>query len=57
MNSFDKTFMLGFYNSFLKTKLNCHKENMLVLNTYSFQKKMFSDLVIDFKDRYVMKTL
>ena len=57
MNSVDKTFMLGFYNSFLKTKLNCHKENMLVLNTCSFQKKMFSDLVIDFKDRYVMKTL
>ena len=40
----DKTFVLGFYNSFLKVKLNCDKENMLILNICSFQKKMLSNL-------------
>ena len=39
----DKTFVLGFYNSFLKVKLNCDKENILILNC-SFQKKMLSNL-------------
>ena len=34
MNDFDKIFVLAFYNSFLKIKLNCHKENMLILNVY-----------------------
>ena len=29
---------------FLKIVLNCGKENMLILNTYSFQKKMLSNL-------------
>ena len=29
---------------FLKIKLNCDKENMIVLNTCSFQKKMLSNL-------------
>ena len=24
----DKTFVLGFYNSFMKVKLNCDKENV-----------------------------
>ena len=27
MNDFDETFMLAFFNSFLKIKLNCGKEN------------------------------
>ena len=26
MNDFDKTFVLAFYNSFLKIKLNCDKK-------------------------------
>ena len=44
MNNFDKTFVLAFYNSFLKIELNCDKENMFNLNTCSFQKKMLSNL-------------
>ena len=44
MNDFDKTFALSFYNSFLKIELNCNKENMIMLNTCSFQKKMLSNL-------------
>ena len=45
MNDFDKTSVLAFYNSFLKIKLNCDKkENMLILNTCSFQKKMLFNL-------------
>ena len=32
MNDFDKTFVLAFYNSFLKIKLNCDKKNTLILN-------------------------
>ena len=36
--------MLAFYNSFLKIVLNCEKENILILNTYSFHKKMLSNL-------------
>ena len=32
MNDFDKIFVLAFYNSFLKIKLNCDKENTLHLN-------------------------
>ena len=32
MNDFDKTFVLAFYNSFLKLKVNCDKENILILN-------------------------
>ena len=40
-----KTFMLVFYNSFLKIKLNCDKENMLFLNICSFQKRMLSEHV------------
>ena len=46
MNDFDKTFVLAFYSSFLKTKLNCNKENMLILNTWSFQKKMLTNLTL-----------
>ena len=38
MNYFDKTFALVLYNSFLKIKSNCNKEDMLILNTCSFQK-------------------
>ena len=44
MNDFDKTFVLAFYNSFMRIRLNCDKENMLILNTNSFQKKMLSNL-------------
>ena len=36
MNDFDRTFVLAFYNCFLY--INCDKENMLILNTCSFQK-------------------
>ena len=32
MNDFDKTFALAFYDSFLKIKLNCDRENKLILN-------------------------
>ena len=41
MNDFDKIF--AFSNSFLKVKLNCDKENMLISNTCNFQ-KMLSNL-------------
>ena len=44
MNDFDKTFALAFYTSFLKIELNCDKENMIIFNTCSFQKKMLSNL-------------
>ena len=44
MNDFDKTFVLAFYNSFLKIKLNCDKKNILISNTCSFQKKMLPNL-------------
>ena len=37
MNDSNKTFMRAFYNSFLKIKLNCDKEN-------SFPKKILSKL-------------
>ena len=40
MNNFDKTFVLAFYNSFLKIKIKLCKENMLILNTGSFQKML-----------------
>ena len=43
MNDFGKTLVLAFYN-FVKTKLNCDEENMLILHTCSFQKKMLSNL-------------
>ena len=36
MNDFDKTFVLAFYNSFLKIESNCDKENMFISNTCSF---------------------
>ena len=42
MNDFDKTFKLTVYNSFLKIKLNCDKESIIVLNTFSFKKKILS---------------
>ena len=67
INDFDKTFVLGFYNSFLKIKLSFDKENMLILNTYSLL-KMFSNLASvlmysltkcvfedGFKDSFVLK--
>ena len=37
--------MIAFYNSFQKIELNCDKENMLILNTRNFQKKMLSVLI------------
>ena len=36
--------LLAFYNSFLKTRLNCDKEDILISNTRSFQKKMLTNL-------------
>ena len=42
MNDFDKTFVLAFYNSFLRSELNCDEENMVILNACSFRKKMLS---------------
>ena len=35
-----KYFCLLFYGSFLKRKLICDKENMLILNTCNFENKM-----------------
>ena len=43
-NDFGKTFVLVFYNSFLKIESNCDKENMFISNTCCFQKKMLSNL-------------
>ena len=43
MNDFDTTFILAFYISFLKIELNFDRENMLILNTFSFQKKILSN--------------
>ena len=40
MNNFDETFVLAFYDSFLKIELSWDKENMLILNTCSFQKRI-----------------
>ena len=40
----NKTSVLAFYNSFLKIEINCDKENMVTLNTGSFQKKMLSNI-------------
>ena len=70
MNDFDKTFLLAFYSSFLTIKLNCDQQNMLLLNTYSFHRKMLSNLMSalissltkcalkdGFKDSYVLKIL
>ena len=67
---FNKTFVPAFYNYFLKIKLNCDKENMLNLNSSSFQKKILPNVtsvviyllticVIEdgFKDNCVPKTL
>ena len=60
MNDFDKTFVLAFYKSFLKKEWNCDEENMLILNTCSFQKKMHNLLCVfiySFKDNCVLKIL
>ena len=69
INEFDKTFVLASYNSFLEIELNCDKENMIILNTCSFQKKMSNSIYVptyslkkcvlenDFKDSCVMKIL
>ena len=43
-HDFDKKFVLAFYNSFLKIILNCDNEDMLILDTCSFQQKMLSNL-------------
>ena len=40
MNDFDKT---SPKNSSLKIELDCDKENMLILNACSFQKKVMSN--------------
>ena len=71
IKDFDKTFVLVFCNSFLKmVELNCDKENTLILNAYSFQKKKLSNstcvliysltkciLEDGFKDSCVLKIL
>ena len=70
MNGFDKTFLFAFYSFFLKIKLNCDRENMIVLNTCSFQKKMLLNVTCvliylltecvfedGFKDSCVMKIM
>ena len=70
VNEFDKTCALAFYNYFLKIEFNCYKENMLILNTCSFQKNMLSNLTYvliyslkkcvledSFKDSCVLKIL
>ena len=44
ISDFDKTFVLVFYNSFLKIELNCDKENIITLQTCCFQKKRLSNL-------------
>ena len=38
MNNFDKTFVLAFWNSFLKIKLNCDKENNVNFKYMQFSK-------------------
>ena len=47
MKDLNKTSVLAFYNSFLKIEINCDKENMVTLNTGSFQKKMLSNICSD----------
>ena len=42
MSDFDKTFILAFYNTFLKIELNCDKENTLILNIAVFKRKCLS---------------
>ena len=42
MSDFDKTFVLAFYNPFLKIELNFDKENMLILNIAVFKRKCLS---------------
>ena len=44
MNDFNKTFVFALCNFFLKIKLNCDKENMLISHTCIFQKRMLSNL-------------
>ena len=44
VKDFDKIFVLAFQKSFQKIELKCDKENMLILNACSFQKKMLSNL-------------
>ena len=39
MTDFGKTSVLAFYNSFLKTELNCGKESMIVLISAVFKRK------------------
>ena len=70
MNVFHKASVPAFYDSFLKIDLNCDTENMLILNTCSFQKKILSNLTCvliyslpkrvledGFKDSCVLKAL
>ena len=39
MDDFHKTFVLDFYNSFLKIELNCDKENVLILIHAIFKRR------------------
>ena len=39
MNDNDKTFLLAFYNSFLKIELNSDEENILILKYLQFSKE------------------
>ena len=56
MNDFDKTFVLAYYNSFLKIELNCDKENILILNICSFQKNMLSNFTYVLIYSLILKT-
>ena len=39
MNAYDRKFVLAFYNSFLKTELNCDKENHVNFKYMQFSKE------------------
>ena len=45
MNDFDKTFVLRFYNSFVKIELNSDNDIMLILRTCNLQNKMLLNSV------------
>ena len=39
MNDFDKTFVLAFYNSFLKIELNCDKRKLCFFQLHAVFKR------------------
>ena len=56
MDNFDKIFGLTFHNSFLKIKLNCDKENMLISKKGSFQKNILPNLTCVLIYSLILKT-